>query len=126
MSPARKEHSNDFRELVIKHHLNGDLEREIASKMLCSRNTIHSMTTKYKKKTRCIANLTGRGRKRKTTTRVEKLIQQKIKVDRRQSASSVQHEIMDKLKISTRPVKQFVVVLMYLDCMDMLLGKSLM
>ena len=125
MSPARKEHSNDFRELVIKHHLNGDSEREIASKMLCSRNTIHSMMTKYKK-TRCIANLAGRGRKRKATIRGDKLIQQKIKVDHRKSASSVQHEITDELKISTRSVKQFVVVLMYLDCMDMLLGKSLM
>ena len=50
MSPVRKEHSNDFRELVIKHHLNGDSEREVASKMLCSRNTIHSMMMKYKKK----------------------------------------------------------------------------
>ena len=64
MSPARKEHSNDFRELVIKHHLNGDLEQEIASKMLCSRNTIHSMITKYKK-TRCIADLAGCGRNEK-------------------------------------------------------------
>ena len=93
--------------------------------MLCSRNTIRSMMTKYKK-TRCIANLTGRGRKRKATARVDKLIQQKIKVDRRKSASSVQHEIMNELKISTRPVKQFVVVLMNLDCMDVLLGKNLM
>ena len=125
MSPARKEHWNDFREFVIKHHLNDDYEWAIASKMLCSRNTIHSMMTKYKK-TRYIANLAGRSGKRKTTARVHKLIRQKIKVDRRQSASSVQHEIMNELKISTRPVKQFVVVLMYLDCMDMLLGKTLM
>ena len=93
--------------------------------MLCSRNTIRSMMTKYKK-ARCIANLVGRGRKRKTTARVDKLIQQKIKVDRRKSASSVQHEIMNELKISTHSVKQFVVVLMNLDCMDMLLGKNLM
>ncbi|CAF3295365.1 unnamed protein product [Rotaria sp. Silwood2] len=99
MSPVQKEHSNDFRELVIKHYLNGDSEREIASKMLCSRNTIHSMITKYKK-TRCIANLAGRSRKRKTTTRVDKLIQRKIKVDRRKSASSIKHEIMDELKIA--------------------------
>ena len=57
------------------------------------------MMTKYKK-TRFIANLAGRGRRQKTTTRVDKLIQQKIKVDRRKSASSVKHEIMDELKIS--------------------------
>ncbi|CAF4730199.1 unnamed protein product [Rotaria sp. Silwood2] len=67
--------------------------------MLCSRNTIHSMITKYKK-TRCIANLAGRSRKRKTTTRVDKLIQRKIKVDRRKSASSIKHEIMDELNVA--------------------------
>ena len=50
MSPARKEYSNDFRELRIKHYLNVDSEREIASQMLCSRNTMHSMITKYKKR----------------------------------------------------------------------------
>ena len=99
MSPARKEHSNNFREIVIEHYLNGDSGREIAIQMLCSRNTIHSMSTKYKK-TRCIANLVGRGRKRKTTTRVVKFIQRKIKVDRRKSASSIKYEIMDQLKIA--------------------------
>ena len=99
MSPARKEHSNDSRELVIKHQLNGDSEREIASKTLHSRDSMHFMITKYKKTT-CIANLAGHGRKRKTTARVDKLIQRKIKVDRRKSASSVKHEIMDELKIS--------------------------
>lgn len=28
MSPVRKEHSNQFRETIIKHFLNGDSERE--------------------------------------------------------------------------------------------------
>ena len=98
MSRACKQHSNDFRELVIKHCLNSDSEREIASKMLCLRNTIHSMIMKYKK-TKCIANLVSRGRKQKTTTRVDKPTQKKIKVDRRRSPSSIKHEIMDELKI---------------------------
>ena len=44
--------------------------------------------------------MAGRGRKRKTTARVDKLIQRKIKEDRRKSASSVKHGIMDELKIS--------------------------
>ena len=62
MAPTRTEHSNEFRELIIKHYLNGDSEREIASKVFCSRNRVHSMIMKYKK-TKCIANLAGRGRK---------------------------------------------------------------
>ena len=49
---------------------------------------------------RRFANLVGRGRKRKTTTRLDKVIQRKIKADRRKSASSIKHEIMDKLKMS--------------------------
>ena len=32
MIPRRKEHSNEFRELVIKHFLNGDSEHKIAKK----------------------------------------------------------------------------------------------
>ena len=99
MSPTRKEHSNEFREVVIQHFLNGDSEREIASKMLCSRNTVHSMVVKYKK-TRCIANIIDRGRKRKTTTRVDKVIQRKIKVNRRKSASSVKHELQQELGLT--------------------------
>ena len=50
MAPTRTEHSNEFRELIIKHYLNDDSEREIASKVFCSRNSVHSMIMKYKKK----------------------------------------------------------------------------
>ena len=103
MAPTRTEHSNEFRELIIKHYLNGDYEREIASKVFCSRNSVHSMITKYKK-TKCIANLAGRGRKRKTTVREDKVIQRKIKTDRRKSASSVKHEI--GITISSQTVRR--------------------
>ena len=57
------------------------------------------MITRYKKP-RCIANLVDRARKRKITIRVDKLTQPRIKVDRRKSASSTKHEIMDELKIA--------------------------
>ena len=99
MAPTRTEHSNEFWELIIKHYLNGDSEREIASKVFCSRNSVHSMIMKYKK-TKCIANLAGRDRKRKTTVREDKVIQRKIKTDRRKSASSVKHEIMQEIGIT--------------------------
>ena len=70
MIPRRKEHSNEFLELVIKHFLNGDSEHEIDKSMLCSRNNIHSIIAKYKK-TKYVANIFGRGRKRKTTQRID-------------------------------------------------------
>ena len=52
--------------------------------------------------------MVGRGRKQKTTTGVDKFIQRKIKVDRRKSASSVKHEIMNELKtaISNQAVRR--------------------
>ncbi|CAF2761239.1 unnamed protein product [Rotaria sp. Silwood2] len=98
MAPTRKEHSNEFRETIVKHFLNGDSEHDIATKMLCSRNTIHSIIVKYKK-TKCIGNILGRGRKRKTTIRVDKAIQRKIKVDRRNSAPTVRQEIEQELGV---------------------------
>ena len=44
--------------------------------------------------------MAGRGRKRKTTVREDKVIQRKIKIDRRKSASSVKDEIMQEIGIT--------------------------
>ena len=88
MAPKKKEHSNDLRTLVIKHYLNGDSQREIGKKVMLSRETVRSMINKYKN-TKCIGNLFGRGRKRKTTATTDRLIQRKLKVDRRKSAGTV-------------------------------------
>ena len=54
------------------------------------------MIEKYKS-TKCRANLFGRARTRKTTDR---LIQRKVKLDRRKSASAVKVEIENGLGIS--------------------------
>ncbi|CAF2963140.1 unnamed protein product [Rotaria sp. Silwood2] len=107
MAPKSKERSFEFRELVIKHFRNGDSELDIATKLLCSRNTIHYIIAKYKK-TKCIGNIFGRGRKRKTTARIDKTIQRKVKVDRRKSASSVRQEIEQELGlvISSQTVRR--------------------
>ena len=61
MAPKEKEYSFDMRETVIKHYLNGDSERQIATKMLIPRSSINSIITKYKK-TKCIGNILGRNR----------------------------------------------------------------
>ena len=94
-----KEHSNDLRELVVKHFLNGKTERDIARDVFISRNTVHSIIKKYKS-TKYVANMWGRGRKRKTTANVDRVIQRKIKVDRRKSALSVKSELQTELGLT--------------------------
>ena len=62
MAPTKKEHSRDIRSLVIEHFLNGDSYAMIAKKVLISSPTVQSIIKKYKQ-TKCIVNLSGRGRK---------------------------------------------------------------
>ncbi|CAF4491485.1 unnamed protein product, partial [Rotaria magnacalcarata] len=54
---------------------------------------------KYKS-TKCIGNLIGRGRKRKTTAHVDRVIQRKIKTNRRKSALAVKIELQTELNIT--------------------------
>ena len=49
MAPKKKEYSVDRRQTVIKHVLNGDLEHEIAQKLIIPRTSIHYIIDKYKK-----------------------------------------------------------------------------
>ena len=99
MAPKKKEYSFDLRETVIKHFLNGDSEHDIAGKMIIPRNSVHYIITKYKK-TKCIENIIGRGRKRKTSMHLDRIIQRKVKVDRQKSASSVKIDIESELGIT--------------------------
>ncbi|CAF1538257.1 unnamed protein product [Adineta ricciae] len=100
MTPKnQKEYSYDKRETVIKHYLNGDSERDIVTKTFMPRTSIHRIIAKYKS-TKCIGNLIGRGRKRKTTPQTDRLIQRKIKTDRRKSAASVKAELKTSLNIA--------------------------
>ena len=57
------------------------------------------MIAKYKS-TKCIRNIIGRDRKRQTTTHTDRVIQRKIKIDRRKSASSVNAELETELDIT--------------------------
>ena len=57
------------------------------------------MIEKYKS-TKCIGNLFERSRRRKTTATTDRLIQRKVKLDRRKSASAVKVEIENELEIS--------------------------
>ena len=95
MGLKKKEHSNDLCTLIIQHYQNGDSLSEIAAKTLLSRSTVQYMIDKYKS-TECIGHLFGRGRKRKTN----RLIQRKLKLVRRKSASMVKIEIENERGIS--------------------------
>ena len=97
----KKEYSNDLREVVIKHFLNEDSEREIDRKVLIPRSSVHYMITKYKS-TNCIGNIIGSGRKRKTAIHTDRVIQRKIKTNRRisSSSSSVKSELQNELNIA--------------------------
>lgn len=99
MAPKKNEHRNDIRTLVIKQHQNGDSQREIAKKVLLPRETVRCIIRKYKQ-TKCIGNLFGRGRKRKTTATTDSLIVRKIKANRRISAHAVKTEIENELGIA--------------------------
>ena len=100
MAPRKKkEYSNDLREVIIKHFLNEDSEREIACKVLIPGSSVNYMITKYKSM-KCIGNMIGRSRKRKTTIHTDRIIQRKIKTDRPKSSTSVKAELQTELNIT--------------------------
>ena len=97
MAPRKKkEYSNDLRQVVIKHFLNGDSEREIACKVLIPHSSVNYMITKYKSM-KYIGNMIGRGRKRKTTIHTDRITQL---TDRRKSSTSVKAELQTELNIT--------------------------
>ena len=98
MASKKKEHSNEIRTLVIKHYLNGDSQREIAKKMFLSRSIVQSIRKKYIN-TKYIGNPFGRRRKRKTVPTTDRLIQRKLKLDRRKSARTLTFEFEQDLEI---------------------------
>ena len=61
------------------------------TKLIIPRTSVHYIIDKYKK-TKCLQNIIGQGRKRQITVYLHRAIQRKIKADRRKSASSVKVE----------------------------------
>ena len=79
--------------------MNEDSEREIACKVLIPRSSVNYMITKYKSM-KCIGNMIGRDRKRKTTIHTDRIVQHKVKIDRRKSSTSVKAELQTQLNIT--------------------------
>ena len=98
MVPKKKEYPVDLRQIVIKHYLNADSGHAIPQKLIIRRTSVHYIIDKYKK-TKCIQNIIGRGRKHKTTVYLHPAIQRKIKADRRESASSLKTVIETEFRI---------------------------
>ena len=92
MVPKKNEYPTDLRSLVVDYFLNRNSYATIAKKLLIPHPTIQSVITKCKT-TKCTMNLSGRGRNRKTTSSLHRIIQHKIKVDRRKSAATAKIEI---------------------------------
>ena len=99
MAPKKKDHSNNHRSLVIKHYQNEDSQREVSTKVLLPRETIRYIIRRYKE-TKCIGNVSGRVRKRKTSAATDRLIICKIKSNRRLSVHKVKTEFESELRIS--------------------------
>ena len=72
--------------------------RETAKKVLIPRDSVHYIIAKYKS-TKCIGNLMGRGRIRKTSAHTDRILQQKVKTNLRKSAAAVKAELESELKI---------------------------
>ena len=88
-----------LREIVIKHHLNGSSEREIARKVFIPRTSVRCIIAKYKF-AKCIGNITHRGRKSKTTSSVDRCMRRKIMTHRRISSSQTKAELQSDLNVA--------------------------
>ena len=66
--------------------------------MLIPRDSVHCIIAKYKL-AKCIGNLMGRGRRRKTSTHTDRILQRKDKTNRRKSASSLKAELENEVKV---------------------------
>ncbi|CAF2146558.1 unnamed protein product [Rotaria magnacalcarata] len=94
-----KEYSEDFRQLIIQHHLMGKSLCEIAEIARIAKSTVHSIVNIYQITT-TVKTIPGRGRKIKTTHIIDQVIINKIRSNRRKSAKVIQNELINDLGIS--------------------------
>jgi len=94
-----REWSSDLRQLVIKHHSNGDSIRTIANKIYLSRSTVHYIIKKWNQ-TGSVINRVGRGRKRHTTSHIDRIIHRTMISNRRKAASDMALELKTNYQVS--------------------------
>ena len=107
-APRRHEHSIDTWQKVIQKFLNGDSQRQIATDILLPGTSVQKIINKYEA-TKCFGNLAGRRRKREATIHVDRLIERKLKCDRRKAARIVKTRTRTRTRciyISERRIKR--------------------
>ena len=91
-----------MRQLVIKHHYNGDPIRTIAKIVDLPRSTVYSIILKWNA-TDSVNNLIERGLKRLTSIRIDRIIHRIIMSNPRNSASNVAMDLKNNYQTSITP-----------------------
>ncbi|CAL1671580.1 unnamed protein product [Lasius platythorax] len=84
-----------LREVVVKLSRNGNTSQEISALLSIGKTTVNNIINKFKT-TGNVADLPRRGRRRKTTARVYKLIRRKSVVDVGKTAGMIAQELRDE------------------------------
>jgi transposase len=85
---ARKHLTPEQRQIIVTLHAEGNSEHQVEAKTGFARSTVHSVIKKHRE-TGTVADKPGRGRKRKTSERDDRLLTLQIRKNRRLSAESV-------------------------------------
>ena len=97
-----RETSREIREKVIKFNDEGMSTRQIARRLDLPKSTAHNILLKFKK-TGAVANVAGRGRKRKTSQRTDRLIKQLAMKNRKTSAAKIATEVKNATQTDICP-----------------------
>ena len=100
--PKNCEWNTDLRQIAIKHHCNGDSIRNIAKKIDLARSTVHLIIQKWNKAGSVISRI-ERGRKRLTSSRIDRIIHRKIISNRRSVASDMAIDTKNNYQILMTP-----------------------
>ena len=95
----KKEYSDNQRQTVVKYFLNGDSEHEIARKMIIPPTSIDYVIAKYKKQN-VFRILSVEIVNERWLCSLDRVMERKVNVDQRKSASSVKAEIEVELRIN--------------------------
>ena len=85
---AKKELTVEQRQTIVTLRAEGNLEHQIEAKTGFARTTVHAVLKKHRE-TGTVADMPGRGRKRKTSARQDRLLTAQIRKNRRLSARAV-------------------------------------
>lgn len=103
MAARRKEHSSEIRRLIVTLFQEGSNSYgNIAKQLKLPKSTVQSIIEKYQK-IESVSNIPGRGRKRATTEREDRIIGRKMLQDRKKSAGSIAAEIGQELSVQVSP-----------------------